>query len=602
MRTKFRTRLLVSYVVLIVIPLITAGVIFYSKSLEVVINQAQQNIQSIVVKNNEIIDTKLGIVDQNSQALFVDKELFEVFNTLNPKDPVELMAADRVVNRALRSYFSQIEDVYAYQLWTSYFTFGQTLPQGDPQQSAIYRAAVEAGGRMIWYPTYDFAEAFHQSYLEKGRLDFRYLYTATRELDFSNLDNLTLERLGDQVERPVLAVSFKAETLTKLFEQSIPHHARYMILDSEDTVVVSSEPEQISRRYNREWTNQLQEKGSGTTRMELEGEHVIVCFDRSEVTGWLSIVVTPESALVGELAPVIRTSTVLLSVIMVTIALVFAYFISGKITNPIKRLLGAMRSVGEGDFHTQLDVNSNDEFGLLIQRFNRMNNRIRLLVTENYEIRLKEQEAEIRALNMQMNPHFLFNTLNIMNWTAIENGQQELSKMLVCLSQMLQYTTRKDWGSVRLFDELEWMRSYFYIMSARFEDKFTVHYDIDPEAYDCTMPRLLFQPFVENAILHGFAHMETGGVITIRGRMLEHSCRFEIEDNGKGMRPEVVHDIFHKETASIGIRNTIARIRLAYGEQYGVDIDSCPGQGTRIMVKLPRQPIKVHQTKNIGNM
>jgi len=602
MKITFRTRLLVSYVLLIVIPLVTAGVIFYKKSLEVVINQAQQNIQSIVVKNNEIIDTKLGIVDQNSQALFVDKELFELFNTLNPSDPVELMAADRVVNRALRSYFSQIEDIYAYQLWTSYFTFGQTLPQGDPQQSAIYRAAVEAGGRMIWYPTYDFAKEFQQSYLEEGRLDFRYLYTATRELEFSNLNNLTLERLGEHVERPVLAVSFKVDSLTKLFEQSIPEDARYLILDSENTVVVSSEPEQISRRYDSDWIQQLQGQENGTRRMELEGEPVIICFDRSEVTGWLSVVIMPESSLVGELVPVIRTSTVVLSLIMVAVALVCAFFISGKITNPIKRLLGAMRSVGEGDFHTQLDVHANDEFGLLIQRFNRMNNRIRLLVTENYEIRLKEQEAEIRALNMQMNPHFLFNTLNIMNWTAIENDQEELSRMLVCLSQMLHYTTRKDWGSVRLHDELEWMKSYFYIMSARFEDKFTVHYDIDPELYDCTMPRLLFQPFVENAILHGFAQMETGGVISIRGYKLENTCRFEIEDNGSGMSPEVVHAIFHTETSSIGIRNTISRIRLAYGEQYGVDIDSCPGRGTRIGVTLPLQPIKVHQNKNIGNM
>ncbi len=588
MKITFRIRLLVSYVFLIVVPLVTAGMIYYTKSLEVVTGQAQQNVQSIVVKNNEIIDTMLGIVDRNSQALFVDKELFEIFNTLNPNDQAELLAADRVVNRALRSYFSQIEDVYAYQLWTSYFTFGQTLPQGDPQQSAVYRAAQQADGRMVWYPTYDFADMFDQSYLEEGRLDFRYLYSATRVLDFSYLDNSTLERLDERVERPVLAVSFKADSLTRLFEQSIPDNSRYLILDSFNTVVGSSEPERISQRYDGDWVQELQEQDSGTRRMKLDGEAVIVCFDRSKVTGWLSIVITPEASLVGELAPVIRTSTVLLSLAMVAVALAFAYFISGKITNPIKRLLGAMRSVGDGDFHTQLDVRTNDEFGLLIQRFNRMNDRIRLLVTENYESRLKEQEAEIRALNMQMNPHFLFNTLNIMNWTAIENGQKELSRMLVCLSHMLQYTTRKEWGSVRLTDELEWMKSYFYIMSVRFEDKFAVHYDIDPELYDCKMPRLLFQPFVENAILHGFAMMETGGVITIRGRMTEEACRFEIEDNGRGMSPEAVHNIFHKEMASIGIRNTISRIRLAFGEPYGVDIQSDLGKGTRIGITLPR--------------
>lgn len=587
MRSTFRTRLLISYVLLIVVPLATAGMIFYTNSLEVVAGQAQQNVHSIVVKNNEIIDTKLGIVDRNSQALFVNRQLFELFDTLDPADESELLAADRIVNSALRSYFAQIEDVYAYQLWTSYFTFGQNMPQGNPADSDIYREAAEAGGRMVWYPTYDFADMFGQDYLDEGRLEYQYLYTATRVVDFSFLNNSSLERLKDEVERPVLAVSFKADSLTGLFEQSIPPSSRYMIVDANNLIVAGNDTEAISTRYQGDWVQELHEQGSGTKRMMLDGENVIICFDRSEVTGWLSIVITPESALVGELVPAIRNSTLLLSLVMVVVALGLAYFISGKITNPIKRLLGAMRSVGEGDFHTQLAVRSHDEFGLLIQRFNRMNDRIRLLVTENYESRLKEQEAEIQALNMQMNPHFLYNTLNIMNWTAIENGQKELSRMLVCLSQMLQYTTRKEWGSVRLADELEWMKSYFYIMSARFEDKFMVHYDIDPELYDCRMPRLLFQPFVENAILHGLAHMETGGVIHIRGRRDGADCRFEVEDNGIGISPQALQAILNRETASIGIHNTIARIRLAYGEQYGVRMSSAPGQGTKIVISLP---------------
>ena len=190
------------------------------------------------------------------------------------------------------------------------------------------------------------------------------------------------------------------------------------------------------------------------------------------MTGWLSIVVTPQSALVSSLVPVIRTSTIVSALALSGVALLFAYFILGRITGPIKKLMSAMRSVGEGDFQTRVEVTRKDEFGLLSQRFNRMNDRIHMLVKENYEIKLKEKEAEIQALNMQMNPHFLYNTLNIMNWTAIENEQKELSKMLVCLSNMLHYTSRKDWGAVHLSEELEWMRNYFYIMAARFEGKF----------------------------------------------------------------------------------------------------------------------------------
>jgi two-component system sensor histidine kinase YesM len=587
MKMTFRSRLLASFIFLIAVPLIVLGTLFYRTSLHVVTEQAQKNVYEIVKKNNEIMDTKLRIIDQNSMALFVDKDLFQIFNNLKPENKADLLAADRLVSDSLKRYFSQIDEVYAYQLWTSYFTFGQTLPQGDPTKSDIYRAALQAGGKMVWYPTYDFVEMFDQPYLANGTIDFRYLFSAARVLDFSYLSNTTLEKLDTSIERPVLTISFKLDTLTSLFEKSIPEGSRYLILDPDNRIVASSESGRITQVYKDNWVEQLQQAGSGTRRIMLDGVNMIVCFDRSQVTGWMSIVMTPESTLVGSLVPIIRASTTLLAVIMGIVALIFAYFISGKITNPIKKLLGAMKSVGEGDFQTRVVVSTNDEFGILLQRFNLMNDRIRLLVSENYEIKLKEQEAEIHALNMQMNPHFLYNTLNVMNWTAIENDQKELSKMLVCLSSMLHYTSRKEWGAVHLSEEIEWMKNYFYIMSVRFEEKFTVSYKIDSMLYDYKVPRLLFQPFVENAILHGFDQTESGGLIRISGWVDDGTRYFEVADNGRGMSSDAVHAILYRESSSIGIKNTIARIRMTYGEEYGVAISSKPGFGTKVTIILP---------------
>lgn len=587
MKMTFRSRLLASFIFLIAVPLIVLGTLFYRTSLHVVTEQAQKNVYEIVKKNNEIMDTKLRIIDQNSMALFVDKDLFRIFNNLKPENKAELLAADRLVSDALRRYFSQIDEVYAYQLWTSYFTFGQTLPQGDPTNSDIYRAARQAGGKLVWYPTYDFVDMFDQPYLANGTIDFRYLFSATRVLDFSYLNNTTLEKLDTSIERPVLTISFKLDTLTSLFEKSIPDGSRYLILDPDNRIVASSESRRITQVYKDNWVEQLQQAGSGTRRITLDGVNMIVCFDRSQVTGWMSIVMTPESTLVGSLVPVIRASTILMAVIMGIVALIFAYFISGKITNPIKQLLAAMRSVGEGDFQTRVVVSTNDEFGILLQRFNLMNDRIRLLVSENYEIKLKEQEAEIHALNMQMNPHFLYNTLNVMNWMAIENDQKELSKMLVCLSNMLHYTSRKEWGAVHLSEEIEWMKNYFYIMTVRFEEKFTVSYEIDSMLYDYKVPRLLFQPFVENAILHGFDQTESGGLIRIRGWVDDGTRYFEVADNGRGMSSDAVNAILYRESSSIGIKNTIARIRMTYGEEYGVVISSKPGFGTKVTITLP---------------
>ncbi|KWX88878.1 sensor with HAMP domain protein, partial [Paenibacillus riograndensis] len=520
-------------------------------------------------------------------SLFLDKDLFRIFNQLDPTNEAGLFEADRQVTAILGKYFSQNQDIYAYQLWTSYFTFGQTLPQGDPTQSDIYEMALQAGGKLVWVPTYDFVSMFHQPYLQSGNLEFRYLFSATRVLDFTYLGNTKLEKMNARAERPVLAISFKSEVLKSLYADSISGSARYMVLDPYDKVVASSEPGAVARTSKKAWLDELKQERSGARRMTLDGEAVIVCFDRSEVTGWMSVVWIPEAGLLSSFVPVIRTSITVLAVVLCIAAFILAFFLAGKITKPIKRLLSAMRSVGEGDFQTRVEVVTNDEFGMLTKRFNRMNDRIHLLVTENYEIKLKEKEAEIQALTMQMHPHFLYNTLNVMNWTAIENGQQELSRMLVCLSNMLHYTSRKTWDAVHLSEEMNWMDNYFYIMSIRFEDKFTVEYAIDPQLYEYDVPRLLFQPFVENAILHGFNQTESGGMISIRGWIAEGTRFYEVADNGRGMSQETVQAILYQKSSSVGIKNTIDRIQIAYGTPYGVSIVSAPGEGTRVVITLP---------------
>lgn len=587
MKITFRYRLLASYILLIAIPLLVLGALFYRASLKIITEQAQSNVYEIVRKNNEVLDTKLRIVDQNSMSLFLDKDLFRIFSQLDPANKVELFAADRQVTAVLGKTFSQNQDIYAYQLWTSYFTFGQTLPQGDPTQSEIYDKARQAGGKLVWIPTYNFVSMFNQPYLQDGNLEFRYLFSAARLLDFTYLSNTKLEKMDAGVERPVLAISFKSEGLKSLYADSLPENSRYMVLDPQHKVIASSEPGTVAQTYKEAWLDGLQQENSGARRMKLDGEAVIVCFDRSEVTGWLSVVWIPEAGLVSSFVPVIRTSITVMAVVMGIVALSFAYFIAGKITRPIKRLLSAMRSVGEGDFQTRVDVVSNDEFGILTQRFNRMNDRIHLLVTENYEIKLKEKEAEIQALNMQMHPHFLYNTLNVMNWTAIENDQQELSRMLVCLSNMLHYTSRKTWNAVPLSEEMNWMNNYFYIMSIRFEDKFTVEYDMDPRLFEYEVPRLLFQPFVENTILHGFEQTGSGGIIGIRGWIDGGTRHYEVADNGRGMSRETVHAILHQKASSVGIKNTIDRIQMTYGSMYGISILSAPGNGTKVIITLP---------------
>lgn len=587
---KLRTQLLTSYLILILLPLIIVGILFYRTGLQVVTKQAQDNVYEIVKKNNEVLDGKLKQIENDSVTLFADKELLDIFNRLDTSKQEELLMADRKISLILGRHFAQNEDLYTYQIWTTYYTFGpqRNMPQGDPTRTKIYREAKQAGGRMVWYPTYDFVEMFEQPWLSDAEnYDYRYLFTATRLLNFSHLDNTSMKNLDPEVERPVLAISLKADLFRTLFERSIPENSEYMVMTPDGNIVAHSDAEQVTARFAEDWARPLLASGTGTQRITLNGQNMIVCFDRSEITGWLSVVVIPEAVLVREIVPTILLSTLTLAIVLGAVAITLAFFVVGRITGPIKKVLVAMRFVGEGDFHMQIEPEANDELGVLIRKFNNMNSRIQKLVTENYEIKLKEQQAEIQALNLQMNPHFLYNTLNIMNWVAIENGQKELSRMLVCLSSMLHYTTRKDWDAVELSGEIEWMKNYFYIMSVRFEGKFEVMYDIDPELYRFKVPKLLFQPFVENALIHGFNQLEEGGRITIVGSLENGSRLFRITDNGCGIEEEELARIAAGETATVGIKTMISRIRLRHGEQYGLSIASSPGIGTTVTIHLP---------------
>ncbi|GJM69152.1 hypothetical protein HMSSN036_13680 [Paenibacillus macerans] len=202
--------------------------------------------------------------------------------------------------------------------------------------------------------------------------------------------------------------------------------------------------------------------------------------------------------------PEIKSYTFYLALFLLIFSLLLALMFANSITRPIHQLLRAIKKTGEGEFDTRVPVESYNEMGLLIHKFNQMNAKIKNLIEENYKVKLREKETQIMSLNIQLNPHFLYNTLNIMNWTALENDQKELSRMIVSLSAMLQYTSENSRDTGDLAEDLNWLRHYLFLTNERFEGKFTVTYDISPELYSYQVPKLFLQPFVENAIVHGF--------------------------------------------------------------------------------------------------
>lgn len=257
--------------------------------------------------------------------------------------------------------------------------------------------------------------------------------------------------------------------------------------------------------------------------------------------------------------------------------------------------MDGIRRVGAGDFDVELAVDGGDEFGHILGRFNSMNRKIKALIDENYIARLREKETEIFALNVQLNPHFLYNTLNTIHWMSLASEHDKVSRMLVALSRMLHYTTDNRQDSTPFRDDLAWLQDYLQIMKQRYGDRFEVDIEIDPDLLDAKVPKLFLQPIVENSVLHGFQEIEEGGLITIYGRREGMQALFCVEDNGYGIPPEKMLSLnAHDETRgsdamSIGLRNVAKRIRLLYGDDYGLAIESEEGMGTRVTVLIPFQ-------------
>lgn len=200
--------------------------------------------------------------------------------------------------------------------------------------------------------------------------------------------------------------------------------------------------------------------------------------------------------------------TVFLGILIFILAMLVSKIFARKITLPIEKLVGAMKQVGKGDFSVRLATNGRDELQYLTEKYNDMSERIQILIEENYESEIRNRESEIMALNLQMNPHFLYNTLNIINMMALEEGNEEISRMLLCLSDMLQYTFRNKQELAAFSEEYLWLQNYLHIMEMRFEGKFKVVYEVERELGQYKVPKLLLQPLVENAVVHGFRDMK----------------------------------------------------------------------------------------------
>jgi len=588
---RIRNKLILAFVPLLALPSIVMGYIYFETSSNLVYDNVSRNMLELIKKKNELIDGRLENIEASAMSVNVDKQLQSMLSSSMRTADESFLQLDRSVTRVLYTHFPPAGDIYSRHIVTDRYVYGINtvyFPLDTFYKSELYNRAMKVKGQLVWIPTYDFTEMFDQQEMQEVQLDYRHLISAVQIINPINIDDGS-PVLHEGKQPPVLILNFKESDLYRLLQDpQFSSESIYMVIASDGQIVSHSNPERLGKREDSNWLNEAIQNGSGSKMVNIEGRDMLICYDTSKVTGWLSAVAIPVDALSGRLND-IRLVTLYVGAILAILSIGLAYLISNRITRPLKNLLTGIQRMGEGKFSNNVPVTSYDEFGHLIAKFNNMDLKIQKLIEENYETQLREQEAQIMALNLQLNPHFLYNTLNTIHWMALENGRNDISELIFNLCTILQYTMRHSKESASFQEEWNWLQSYVHVMKARFEGKFDFHAELDERLFEQSVPKLFLQPFIENSILHGFKHMEENGVILLSGKIVQEGIVFRVQDNGRGMDMRQMQAALAPDNGSIGIRNVDRRIKLLYGEPYGVRIKSSPGEGTEVVIRLPFQ-------------
>lgn len=370
-----------------------------------------------------------------------------------------------------------------------------------------------------------------------------------------------------------------------------------ILLDENDKVVYASDRSMLARDLSGDDSVRRAASANGAVPIAIEGKKYIVTFARSALTGWKLLVYIPMEEATRQ-ATVTRNVTLLISGAFVLFALIIAIAISYALTRPLSKIKKLMQEVQTGNLDVSFNQKYRDEVGMLGRHFNIMVNRVRELLEEVKRTQSRKKEAEFAALQSQINPHFIYNTLETIRMKAELNDDEEVADMTFTLGKLLRYGVNHEEQRATVGQELEHLNHYFSLQNVRFSGKFKLVVDIPERDYGLSCIKLMFQPIVENAIHHAFKNRLGGGTIAIGVRHEGEDVVFSVSDDGSGMDAARLKALRERIAAhrppleggrGIGLRNVNERIKLQFGETYGLHVDSKEGEGTTVLVRLPNR-------------
>lgn len=576
---NFRTKLMFTYFIFIIIPLGLLTFISYgqvSKTIEgLVLYSAKQNFGQTF----SFINYKVGKIIDTSDIISVDRNLTDILTKpLSDYSYSQQIRDAQDLSTLYLTPYQNDEDIYRVRLYVrdeliyakeNVNLFGMS----EIKDSQWYKLLVSRKEKLLWCPSY---------YFKSESSDVPVVSAARMIRDPNNYNSIIGVFRIDMDEQDLRDIVKKA---------NITQKGVAYLQNTEGAVITSSDYDAMKKyEVDPAFSIELSKKENAWQETTLKGSRLLVGSRKVQGTDWMLVSIIPYEEILST-GNTIRKQMLVLLFVLATAAYIIAYYISGSNTKRISQLIRKMRKAQKGDLELIKVSPSRDEIGELMENFNFMIQKIEVLIKEQYKSGQEIKSAELKALQAQINPHFLYNTLDLINWTAIRNKVPEISSLVQSLSRFYKLSLNKGRDIVPISDEIKHVGLYVDIQNRRFENRIALHVNIDREVLGYYILKTILQPIVENSIMHGILEKEDkSGNINITGTAAAGSVILKVHDDGIGMDKETIDDILNSspdENHGYGVMNINNRLRLYYGQEYGLAFRSEPGLGTEVEIRIP---------------
>ena len=429
----------------------------------------------------------------------------------------------------------------------------------------------------------------HVQYIfDTGGSQYRWVISLSRAVEITQ---------GPHTEQGVLLIDIRYNSLEQLFDGVNLGNGGYMyLISSEGEIIYHPKAQLIDSGQEMENNREAASYRDGNYTEIFQGNRRVVTVKTVGYTGWKIVGVSPQDIMSLNAIKTKILMVFIIAFVLFILTIVNSY-ISSKITDPIKELERSVNEIEAGNLETEVYIGGSYEIRHLGSSVQDMAGRIRKLMDDIVAEHESKRKSEFDTLQSQINPHFLYNTLDIIVWMIENEKQSEAVKAVTALARFFRISLSKGKNIIPVRDELEHVRSYLMIQHMRYKNKFTYEIRAEEEVLDLASLKLMLQPLVENAIYHGMEFMDGDGEILVKAWREEGKLFMSVSDNGLGMTEEQVSRLFadtdhvpSRRGSGIGVKNVNERIRLYFGQDFGLSIRSEPDEGTTVTACLPAVP------------